>query len=45
VYFTDALSFCNLIIPTGAPSDELDNTIQRKWLGENKEEEGEYIFE
>ena len=25
----------HLNIPTGTPSDELDKTIQRKWLGEN----------
>jgi hypothetical protein len=25
----------HLNIPTGTPSDELDKTIHRKWLGEN----------
>jgi hypothetical protein len=32
-YFSFRLQHLN--IPTGAPSDELDKTIQRKWLGEN----------
>ena len=32
-YFSFRLPHLN--IPTGTPSDELDKTIQRKWLGEN----------
>ena len=32
-YFSFRLPHLN--IPTGNPSDELDKTIQRKWLGEN----------
>ena len=32
-YFSFRLPHLN--IPTGIPSDELDKTIQRKWLGEN----------